>query len=337
MGATIDGGWSGAADAPQQRPEHTDPPEPGEHEDNDHKDNERDPEERAWPDVPVVIEQGPADAAARDAEPEGAEIGDQSGGLPIEVTPEDQSFLSEVERRSVIDSAKAWFEFAKERVVSLAADHLLPIVGGRFVDMYFELKHVADSVQALGSDQPVLEVPLPPVSGLGFTLEIPVPSDQDGQAALPMALCIAPGSPSLTGGWALDAAEHDDQQAQPPSADAREKALERIYAQQEPPRPGNTTETSPADEPKPPIRHRSATACLVEIDLGPLQLPRHRKHRASVLAALATKYASQLRGNPHLGRFEVFIIADKGRRCGLWMWLDAGPEIDRLVLPPELG
>jgi hypothetical protein len=66
-------------------------------------------------------------------------------------------------------------QFAKERLISLAADHVVPVVGGRIVDVLFELWDVASSIRALGGDHPVLEVPLPcPVPSLGLTLEIPL-------------------------------------------------------------------------------------------------------------------------------------------------------------------
>jgi hypothetical protein len=184
----------------------------------------------------------------------------------------------------------------------------------------------------------VLEAPLPsPVPGLGFTLEIPLTSGEDGQPAPPLALCIAPDSPSLTGGWALDATEHDDQSAQERRASACE-ALERLYSQRNPAsRPTDTIETRDDDQPKPRVKRRSAIACLVEADLDSLQLPKRRRPRAWVLAGLVAEYASRLRENSDLGRFELFIIADKGRRCGLWVWLGADTEIDRLFFGDELG
>jgi hypothetical protein len=193
------------------------------------------------------------------------------------------------------------------------------------VDLGFEILDVASSIRALGTDDPVLEAPLPsPVPSLGFNLEIPLTSGEAGQPAPPLALCVAPDSPSLTGGWALDVAEHDDQQAQQPPADDRETTPDRIYSQRDP-ASGPTTgmEASHAGQPEPRDRRRSATACLVEIDLGSLRLPRRRKPRAGVLAVLAAEYAPQLRKNPDLLWFDLFIIADKGRRCGLWIWLDA--------------
>lgn len=179
------------------------------------------------------------------------------------------------------------------------------------MDLGFEILDAATSIRALGSDDPVLEVPLPsPVPELGFSLEVPLGSGEDGQAAPPLALCIAPDSPSLTGGWALDAAEHDDRQAVPQPT---------------------TFETSHAEQPEPRARCRSATACLVEIDLDSPQLPRHRKPRAGALAFLASEYASQFRVNPDLARFELLIIADKERRCGVWIWRDEDDDSDLLV------
>ena len=271
------------------------------------------------------------------AEPEDAEVSAPFSDLLAEPHPEDQSPLSESERRSVTDSAKGFVEFAKRRLLSLAADHVLPVLGGRLVDWGFEILDVATSVRALDSGDPVLEAPLPsPVPGLDFALEIPLTSGEEGEAGPPLALCVAPDSPSLTGGWALEAAKHDDQQAQGPPGDVREAALERFYSQQDPAsRPTATIETSHAGQPEPRVRRRSATACVVEIDLDSLQLPRRRKPRAWMLAVLAAEYASRLRENHDLGRFQLFIIADKGRRCGLWIWLDANIEIDHLFFDPS--
>jgi hypothetical protein len=292
VGASIDGGWLGAADAPQERPE-------------------------------------PADALERDFYPPTLELpagvgegmhtpslgelddSDTSSDLQVEVQPKDRSPLSKSERESVIDSAKGFAEFVERRLISLAADHLLLGLGGRFVDLGFEIRDVVTSIRALGSDNPVLEVPLPsPVPELGFSLEVPLTSGADGQAAPPLALCVAPDSPSLTGGWALDAAGHDDQQAAP--------------------EPTTTFDTSHADESEPRVRRRPATACLVEIDLDFPQLPTHGRSRAGVLAILAAEYASRLRGNSGLARFELLIIADKGRHCGAWIWLEEDDDSDLL-------
>jgi len=84
-------------------------------------------------------------------------------------------------------------------------------IGGRMVDLMFEVQDVVTSVRALGNDDPVLEAPLPSlVPGFDFTLEVPLSGGEDGHASPPLALCIAPGTPSLIGGWALDAPEQDE-------------------------------------------------------------------------------------------------------------------------------
>jgi hypothetical protein len=295
VGASIDGGWLGAADAPRERPE------PAAALERDF--------------CPPTLEL-PAGVGEGIHTPSLGELDDSdtSSDLQVEVQPKDRSPLSKSERESVIDSAKGFAEFVERRLISLAADHLLPGLGGRFVDLGFEILDAATSVRALGSDDPVLEVPLPsPVPELGFSLEVPLGSGEDGQAAPPLALCTAPDSPSLTGGWALDAAGHDDQQAAP--------------------EPTTAFETSHAEQPEPRVRRRSATACLVEIDLDSPQLPRHRKPRAGALAILASEYASQLRVNPDLARFELLIIADKERRCGVWIWREEDDDSDLLVDP----
>jgi hypothetical protein len=47
------------------------------------------------------------------------------------------------------------------------------------VELAFEVKDVVMSVRALGSDDPVLEAPLPsPVQGLDFYLAIPLGGDE---------------------------------------------------------------------------------------------------------------------------------------------------------------
>jgi hypothetical protein len=296
VGASIDGGWPGSADGPQERPQPTDALE-----------GDFDP-------PPLELSAGVSEGIRTPPlrEPDDS---DPSSDHQVEVHPEDRSPLSESERESVIESAKGFAEFVRRRLISLAADHLLPGLGGRFVDLGFEILDVATSVRALGSDDPVVEVPLPsPVPELGFSLEVPLGSGEDGQSAPPLALCMAPDSPSLTGGWALDVAEHDDQQAAPEAA---------------------TFETSHAEQLEPRVRRRSATACLVEINLDSPQLPGHRKPRAGALAILASKYASQLRMNPDLARFELLIIADKERRCGVWIWRAEDDDSDLLVEPSK--
>lgn len=245
-------------------------------------------------------------------EPENGDICDPSSDLQVEVHPKDQSALSKGERKSIADSAKGLLTFAEQRLVSLGADVVLPGLGGRLADLAFEVRDVVNSVRALFSDDPVLEMPLPsPVPSLGFTLEIPLTSGEDGEVAPPLALFVAPDSPSLTGGWALDAGEHDDHQAQEPRADISETPRNAFLREQSKPRVGR----------------QPAVTCLVDIDLDSLRLPRGRKPRARVLATLAGEYAPQLRKNPDLFTwFDLFIIADKGRRCGMWIWLDAEPE-----------
>jgi hypothetical protein len=252
------------------------------------------------------------------------EARDPSSDLQVEVHPEDQSALSKSERKSISDSAKGLLKFAEQRLVSLGFDVMLPGFGGRLADFAFEVLDVVNSVRALFSDDPVLEVPLPsPVPSLGFTLEIPLDSGEDGEAAPPLALCVAPDSPSLTGGWALDAGEHDDQQVEEPPAEVSGTPPERFHPQQDTlPLPMAVPRVSDA-EPKPRARPRPASTCLVEVDLDSLRLPRGRRPRARMLAILAYQYAPQVRENPDLRRFDLFIIADKGRRSGVWIWLNA--------------
>jgi len=325
MGASIDGGWFGEGDAPQEPERAHTPPEGDPHAANwDYL--ERLEQEEAY------LESSPSSDADV---PNGLVPEDEDAGFgelqAQEPDPEDQSPLPESVRRSVTDSAEGFVEVAKRQLLSLAADHVLPVVGGRLVDLGFEILDLATSVRALDGDNPVLEAPLPsPVPSLGFTLEIPLTSGQDGQAAPPLALCVAPNSPSLTGGWALDAAEHDDQQAQEPPDDVCEAAVERFYSRRHPAsRPTAIIEIGHTGQPEPGVRRPSATVCLVEIDLDTLPLPRRRKPRASALAVLADEYAPRLRENHDLGRFELFIIADKGRRCGMWIWRDADIKIAR--------
>jgi hypothetical protein len=210
--------------------------------------------------------------------------------------------LSQVDRQSVTDTVGAFVESAKRRLVSLAADHLIPGIGGRAVDLYYQVRDVMDSVQALTSDNPVLEVPLPcPVPGLSFSVEIPL---DGGEAAPPVAVCVSPDGPSLTGGWALDSPEQDNEQE-------------------------HGSEAEPAPDPSAisrdarPPRSRSGppVGCIVQIDLESLGLLKRRRLRAWELCVLATEYAALFRENPVLQRFEVVVITDPGRRCGLWVWI----------------
>jgi hypothetical protein len=334
MRGPIDGGWSEAGDAPQEQPECayiTDEEAsalkwslevPQGHEDEEDLDAlAPGPEDEGLGELEPEDDEGDL-AALVLLKPEDEEGPDPSSDLQVEIHPEDQSALSKSERKSITDSAKGLLKFAEQRLVSLGADVVLPGLGGRLADLAFEVLDAVNSVRALFSDDPVLEVPLPsPVPSLGFTLEIPLASDEDGEAAPPLALCVAPDSPSLTGGWALDAGEHDDQQVQEPPAEVSETPPERFHPQQDP-LPMAVLGVSDA-EPKPRARPQSASTCRVEIDLDSLRLPRGRRPRAQMLAILAYQYAPQLRENPDLRRFDLFIIADKGRRSGVWIWLDA--------------
>ncbi len=77
--------------------------------------------------------------------------------------------------------------------------------------------------------------------------------------------------------------------------------------------------------------NRSATGCVAETDLGSLPLLRRRKRRARELYLLASEYAPQLRENLDLVPFEVLVIADRQRRCGLWIRLGSDPGDDIAV------
>lgn len=329
MGGPIEGGWSEAGDISQEQPKRTyitdaeisaltpDITFIQVHED------ERDPSALAQRhDVFGVLEPGDQDKILGEVSSEDGDVSDPPGDLQVEVHPKDQGALSKSERKSITDSAKGFADFAKERLLSMLADLAVP-GAGRVVDLAFQVRDVVNSVRALFSDDPVLEVPLPsPLPGLGFTLEVPLGSGEDGEAAPPLALCVAPDSTSLTGGWVLDAGEHDDGQAQNPLPEVSKTLPERLHPQQDPLHPPMAVlKGGDAEQSKPRARLRSATTCLVEIDLDSLGLPRGRKRRARILANLAYAYAPQPRGNPGLRRFDLFIIADKGRSCGVWIWL----------------
>jgi hypothetical protein len=248
----------------------------------------------------------------------------------LESPEHDLSHLSKVEQKSVADSVNSFLEFAKRRLVSLVADHLV-LGSGRLVDLAFQMYDVVTSVRALASDNPILEAPLPsPVPGVGFSVEIPLSS---GEAAPPVAVCISPDSPSLIGGWALDspkrnkgqedgrAGGHAPEQPQDDGAEAvLERALEQHAASQRPLKPDEISRRvrQPRSGDRSPIR------CVVEIDLESLGLLKHRKLRAWELYLLATEYAALFRKNPNLRRFEVLVITDRQRRCGLWIWLGSG-------------
>jgi hypothetical protein len=350
MGASIDGGWSGSVDTPRERrSEGRDAPEPDNHEGNSCYLPDLEAQEarnRKLLADGVLDDEDSTEQSVPESEAE--EITDQSAaGLEdeeateepqVEVHPEDQGPLSDFERRSITESAKAFIEFFGRRLVAVAANHVLPVLGERVVDLAFELWDAMASIQALGSEDPVMKVPLPfPVPDLGFSMEIPLTSGKDGQTAPQLALCVGPDSPSLTGGWALDAGEDDDQRAQQPPAEATETkgALERLYAQRKP--VARPIDTGHAADPEASIGRRPATVCLVEIDLDSLPLPKPRRVRAWAFAVLAAEYAAQLRNIPELRGFEAFIIADKERRCGLWVWRDTVLEIGRLDLRAESG
>lgn len=337
MGAAIDGGWSGAADAPDERP-------PG-------REIDSPPDWRL--DLPEGVSgkvntdtigemdlQEPAEETDRwSGEPEPAAVDDAPRDLKPRVRSQDVNDLPEIERQSVTDSVNGFVEWAERRLLAAGADAVLPGIGGRLMELAFAVKDVGTSIRALGSDDPVLEAPLPsPVQGLDFCLEIPLGSDEAHPAA-PLALCIAPDAPSLTGGWALDSPEQDERpdggrksehRAERLPDDAEEEELEReLDRRMAAPRRRTTDIGGPREL---LAAGRPATSCIVETDLGSLPLLKRRKLRASQLYVLATEYAPQLRENLHSARFDVLVIADHRRRCGVWIRLRPDLDDDALAL-----
>jgi hypothetical protein len=326
MGASIDGVGSGAADAPDERP----------------------PERKSdsWPDWRLRLsggvsendngitlgEIGPEEPADEDdrwlRESEPAAVDDTPRDLKPRVRSQDVNDLPEIERQSVIDSVNGFVEWAERQLVAVGANALFPGIGGHIVELAFEFKDVVMSIRALGSDDPVLEVPLPsPVQGFGVALEIPLPSGEEAHAGPPLALCIAPDAPSLTGGWALDSPGQDErpdggrksEHGGKRLPDAEEEELEHELDQRKAAPRRGTADIGGQREI--PAADRSATSCIVETDLGSLPLLRRRKLRAWQLCVLATEYAPRFRENLCSAHFEVLVIADRQRRCGLWIWL----------------
>jgi hypothetical protein len=248
-------------------------------------------------------------------------------GIRDPVECDDVGLLELIERQSVADSVDGLLKFAERRLPSLVADQLALGVGGRIVDLAFQVYDMVTSIRALGSNNPILEVPLPfPIPGIDFSLNIPLA----GSEAAPLAVCIAPGTPSLTGGWALDSPEQGQRPdsraegeyaAQQPIDDAEEERLERqLELHKASCEREDTFNTGNARQPELRIEHPPVTGCIIEVDLGSLPLLKRRKLRAWELYVLATEYAPQLWKNPDLRRFKVLVIADPTRRFGLWTW-----------------
>jgi hypothetical protein len=258
-----------------------------------------------------------------------------AGAEPECMRLEEFEALSEDARESVADSVRGWLEFAERRFLSLAADHLVPVIGGRIVELAFEVKEVVGSVRALGSDDPVLEVPLPcPIPGLSLSLEVPLGSDWSGEKAPALAVCVAPEASSLTCGWALKSGHHDsygngeggvDQQGPQMPPEIEEK-LERLLEprQEARTRPGNIEQLGRLDELRPVTRWVPVKGCMVDTDLASRRLFKFFKSgtlRAWVLCVLATEYGLQLRENPYLEGVNLIVIADRTRRFGFCLWL----------------
>lgn len=113
-----------------------------------------------------------------------------------------------------------------------------------------------------------------------------------------------------------------DEAAEQPPDDAREEELElELDRHQAASCRERAAPSGDAGQRKTDARQRLATGLIVETDLRPLSLPRRRKLRAWALYVLATQYAQHHRDNSDLRRFSVLVIADRGRRCGLWIWL----------------
>jgi hypothetical protein len=194
------------------------------------------------------------------------------------------------------------------------------------VDLAFQIRDAVASVQALESDNPVLDVPLPcPVPGISFTVEIPLGS---GEATPPVALCMSPDAPSLTGGWALEAAAEetrpeDDHKGGPdqPRDDATEAAWERALQRSAANYAGVMSGESRTYSRPLCSGYGSPVGCLIEIDMESWGLLKGRKLRAFELYVLADTYAALFRGNLGVASFEVLVITNTGRRSGLWIWL----------------
>jgi hypothetical protein len=185
-----------------------------------------------------------------------------------------------------------------------------------------ERQSVADSVHGFIE----LEVPLPfSVSGLDFSVKIPL---ADGEEAPPEALCVAPDSPSLTGGYTVESADQDKGPAtgdagghalEQPQDDAAEEETDRVLQERAcrvltPAMTGGWARM-------PAFRVGAQVGCIVETDLGALAFLRRGNLRAWELFVLATEYAPLFRKNPDLQRFDVLVITDPEHRCGLWIRL----------------
>jgi hypothetical protein len=164
--------------------------------------------------------------------------------------------------------------------------------------------------------------------GLDFTLEIPLAANEGDRQGPLLAMCIAPETPSLTGGWALDSWDGDRRQDATghlgpgawPADERSERERERLLdgmpaaARRRPPDPAE------GNKPESRIPGRTATCCLVEVDLDKLRLMPRGKLRAWQLYVLATEYASRFRDNPDLRDFQLLVILDRARRYGMWIW-----------------
>ena len=147
------------------------------------------------------------------------------------------------------------------------------------------------------------------------------------------ARSIAPDDPSLTGGWALDSPDQDERPDGGRKSEHRderlpgavEEELEREFDRRKAV-PRKTT-ADIGGQRKLPAAGRSVTSCIVETDLGSLPLLNRPKLRASQLYVLATEHAPQFRDDLRSERFDALVIADRRRRCGLWIWLD--PDLDQ--------
>jgi hypothetical protein len=130
-------------------------------------------------------------------------------------------------RRSVAESFKKSLQFAGRKAVELVA-HLAAPGLGHVVALGFELYDVATSAASAGSDNPVLEIPVPdPLRHLGVSVEVPL--TEEGT----FACVVAPDSPSLTSDFGVEEAdssgetqEHEEH-SRPESSGNEEAALEK--------------------------------------------------------------------------------------------------------------
>jgi hypothetical protein len=260
---------------------------------------------------------------------------DRSGGTGLDHLTEQ---LEKTVIDSVKESAKRFVEFAFKKLAVVTANVVVS-GAGHALEVGFEVLDAVQSAEASFSDPGALSIPVPcDATGLSLNVNVPLSEPSDG-----LAIVMAPESPSLTGGFAVEKAERSDDHRATPQATA-----ERIEDNDAEPGIGRRTEDGvPRTElagiseiqrdgvqvrPTRSGRRRRFGLCVVELDLDSLPLEGLPSVRAHTMREMAVAYLPELE-RFCLDEIDVLVYVDRKHGLGVWLWVtrqdDSAPDQHR--------